>query len=249
MHAISVVTGAGSGIGRALTIELAKNRGKVVLGVGRHKQTLEATRAACPDRIRIVEADVGSEEGRQKIVAALDTYSRIEYLVHNAAVLDPVIPLKDVTLADWRKHQQINTEGPLFLTQKLLPKLKQGRVLHISSGAAHHAYAGWGAYCTSKSALHMIWQVWKEELATHSTGVGSLRPGVVDTPMQNKVRAAERTIFPRLDKFVDLKENGKLLDPKTVARFIAQVLIKTSDAVFTEKEWDIREDWDGIMHA
>ncbi len=249
MHAISVVTGAGSGIGRALTIELALNHGKTVLGVGRHRETLEATRAVQAEHIRIVEADVSTEAGRQKIIAALDAYTHIEYLVHNAAVLDPVIPLKEIALTDWRKHQQINTEGPLFLTQALLPKLKQGRILHISSGAAHHAYAGWGAYCTSKSALHMIWQVWKKELAAQSIVVGSLRPGVVDTPMQNKVRTAERSVFPRLDKFIDLKENGQLLDPKTVALFISQVLMKTPDAIFSEKEWDIREDWNRIMDA
>ena len=249
MHSISVVTGAGSGIGRALTIELAQNHSRTVLGVGRHRETLEATRAARPDRIRIVEADVSSEAGREKIISAVEAFAQIEFLVHNAAVLDPVVPLKDITLAEWRTHQQINTEGPLFLTQALLSKLKQGRVLHISSGAAHHAYAGWGAYCVSKAALHMIWQVWKEELSAQSIALGSLRPGVVDTPMQNRVRASERSVFPRVDKFVDLKASGKLLQPETVAQFIARVLIHTSDELFSEKEWDIREDGDRIMHA
>ncbi len=249
MKSISVVTGAGSGIGRALTIELAQTHSKTVLGIGRHLKTLKETQAALPERIHIVEADVSTEEGRTKILEALSAFQQIEFLVHNAAVLEPVVPLKKITLEEWRKHQQINTEGPLFLTRNLLPKLTHGRVLHISSGAAHHAYAGWGAYCTSKAALYMIWQIWKEELRGQSISFGSVRPGVVDTPMQNRVRAAERAVFPQLDKFVGLKENGQLLKPLKVAHFITQLLIHTPETVFSEKEWDIREDWDRIMHA
>eukprot|EP00957_Ditylum_brightwellii_P005530 424079-Ditylum_brightwellii.AAC.1 len=89
----------------------------------------------------------------------------------------------------------VNMEGPLFLTQALLPKLKAAtttiggaRVLHISSGASQKPYRGWGPYCTSKAGLNMIYRVLREELQPHNIHVGSVRPGVVDTPMQDQAR-------------------------------------------------------------
>lgn len=59
-------------------------------------------------------------------------------MVHNAAVLEPVKPLMEVDVCEWRQSMSTNVEAPLFLTQMLLPHLKAGaRILHISSGAAH----------------------------------------------------------------------------------------------------------------
>jgi len=132
-------------------------------------------------------------------------------------------------------------EGPLFLTQKLLSKLCGGRVLHISSGAAHNPYAGWGAYCTSKAALHMIYQVFKKELDEYGISIGSARPGVVNTPMQKRVRKASENVFPELGKFVKLKENQELLEPEYVAKFLSALLLNTDNQTYSGKEWDIRE--------
>ena len=161
--------------------------------------------------------------------------------LHNAAVLEPIIPLTEISLQDWRTHHQTNLEGPLFLTQSLLEKLKTGRILHISSGAAHNAYAGWGAYCASKAGLHMIYKVLNKELTDRKIVVGSVRPGVVNTPMQNQVRKATKEVFPEIKKFVDLKEQNQLLDAGIVAKFLCHVLFETDDNAFAENEWDIRE--------
>lgn len=237
----AIVTGAGSGLGRAISIELAKTYGMNVLAVGRRLEPLKQTQKQAPQKIQTLSADVSSEEGRQKIVDfAAD--KAVKFVVHNAAVLQPVKPLRNITTEEWRTHFAINVEGPLFLTQKLLPYLGQGaRILHISSGAAHHAYAGWGAYCTSKAALHMLYLVWNKELKEQGILVGSVRPGVVDTPMQDQVRQSSKEAFPELDRFLQLHAEGKLLAPQTVARFIGLLLTRTSDEQFVGQEWDIRE--------
>ena len=238
----AVVTGAGSGIGRALTITLANAHGFKILAVGRREEKLKETQRHNPRQIVILTADVSKEEGRQKIGQKVAKIGSIDFLIHNAAQLQPVKSLKSVGLDEWRQHFAVNVEGPLFLTQKLLPFLKQGsRILHIGSGAAHHAYAGWGAYCTSKAALYMLYQVWKKELAGEGILVGSLRPGVVNTPMQDQVRQADKKEFPALDRFVQLKEEGKLIAPEITARFICHVLLDTNAEQFTEQEWDIRQ--------
>ena len=88
----------------------------------------------------------------------------------------------EVSLDDWRSHMASNVEGPLFLTQELLPKLVEGiRVIQISSGAAHHGKKGIGLYCTFKAALFMLGQILKDELAKQGVWFGTGIPGQVDT--------------------------------------------------------------------
>ena len=232
---LAVVTGGGTGLGRALCHALA-DRDLDVLAVGRRQEPLAETRSANPDRISVLSADVATDSGREEIVAAVGERS-LTVLVHNAGVLEPVAPLADVTLADWRRSQAINVEAPLFLTQALLPRLDGGRILHVSSGAAHSGYSGWGAYCTSKAALYMLYQVWSLELAERGLAVGSVRPGVVDTPMQTLLRQQRREDFPAIDKFLDLHAQGKLENPDEVAGFVSWLLLDVSNEGFSRSEW------------
>ncbi|MBD3223473.1 MAG: SDR family NAD(P)-dependent oxidoreductase [Caldithrix sp.] len=237
----AVITGAGSGIGQALAVELAREKNIKILGVGRRLQTLQETKIQFPERIHILKADVSTVEGRKKIVNALPDGVSVKFLIHNAGTLQPVVPLAEMKLEDWQQHMSTNVEGPLFLTKALLPKLENGRILHISSGAAHKPYPGWGAYCTSKTALFMIYQILRQELAEKNISVGSLRPGVVDTPMQDEVRASDENAFPALPKFIQYKKEGKLFSPIRVARFIIQLLYELDKDTYSGKEWDIRE--------
>ncbi|MCK8515488.1 SDR family NAD(P)-dependent oxidoreductase [Methylonatrum kenyense] len=232
---LAVVTGGGSGLGRALCHALA-DRGLEVLAVGRRQAPLTETCRAYPERIRSLSADVATESGRDAIAAAVGGQA-VAALVHNAGVLEPVAPLERISLQDWRHSQAINVEAPLFLTQLLLPWLRDGRVLHISSGAAHSAYSGWGAYCTGKAALYMLYQVWSKELVERGVAVGSVRPGVVDTPMQTLLRQQRRADFPAIDKFLDLHSRGKLEDPKAVAGFISWLLLDVGTSAFARTEW------------
>lgn len=241
MRPLAIITGAGSGIGKALAVRLAE-KDVDVIAVGRKLSKLELTQKQNPERIKILQADVGNDDGREKIVNAISSGRSLKYLVHNAAVLDPVVPLSRMNIDDWRVHQAINVEGPLFLTQKLLPALKGGRIIHISSGAAHHPYAGWGAYSTSKAALYMLYLILREELKDTNIRVGSVRPGVVDTPMQDKIRGVSKSDFPALQKFISLKEQNKLSAPLMVAKFISWILLETADDEYTAQEWDIRDE-------
>ncbi len=234
----AVVTGGGTGIGRALCAELAR-RGLHVLAVGRRAEPLRALASRYPQRIEPLVADVASPEGRAAVAAALGADAKVRFLVHNAATLEPIGPLHDLCPEALRAHLAVNLEGPLFLTQRLLPLLAGGRVLHVSSGAAHHAYAGWGPYCMSKAALHMLYQVWREELSDHAIRIGSARPGVVDTPMQALIRATPSERFAGVARFERLHREGRLRRPEEVAQFLAWLLLATDDAAFEAAEWDI----------
>lgn len=240
-RAWALITGASSGIGQALSWELAR-RGLYVLGVGRRLEALEETRARDAEHIRIVQADLASPEGWDAVAGALPAQEPIRWIVHNAATLEPIGPLATVSLPDWRMHMAVNLEAPLFLTQRLLDRMPVGgRILHISSGAAHRPYMGWGAYCVSKAALHMLYRCLDQELAPRGIRVGSARPGVVDTPMQARVRATPETLFPARARFIGYYERGELLKPSTVARFLAWLLLSVDPDTFAAQEWDIRE--------
>jgi NAD(P)-dependent dehydrogenase (short-subunit alcohol dehydrogenase family) len=240
MNKISIVTGGGSGIGQAIAVKLAST-GRQVLICGRRQQKLESTRSVHPDKISILEADVSDVNGRSKIVSFVANNS-VEFLVHNAAVLGEIGYIGELDLEDWRKTMAINVEGPLFLTQALLSKMNKTRILHISSGAANHPVSGWSAYCTSKAALYMLFLMQNEELRDKGILTGSLRPGIVNTEMQDLIRQADVKKHKNLQRFHDLYNNGELESSERVAKMVLWMLTQASDEQFIKKEYDLRHD-------
>eukprot|EP00434_Breviolum_minutum_P012735 symbB.v1.2.011224.t1/scaffold749.1/size165596/3 len=236
----AVVTGAGSGIGRALSVLLA-SKGLHVVAVGRRQQALEET-CKMSSQIEAVAADVGSVEGRQKVqqrVAELcqgPDAGPLSCVVHNAAVTGEVGNLDQVSLDDFAKTMAINVEGPLFMTKDLLPFLleSKGRVLHISSGAAHRPLTGCLTYCTSKAALLQVMRCLDEELAPQGVRVGSMMPGVVDTEMQTHLRSQDfegNSFFRSLSRVTSDYEKpaappSGLDHPENVAAFLHWLLFK-----------------------
>ncbi len=248
---VSIITGGGSGLGAALAKRLV-SRSQPVIIVGRRMNKLLETKeeSGNPSLIRTVVADVSKSSGHQAILESINENERVKALIHNAAMLEPVNLLMEADPEQWREHMEVNINGPLFLTKALMPRLKPenaeeqrgGRVLHISSGAAHYPYRGWGAYCTSKAAFHMLYKVLASELSPSGIAVGSARPGVVDTPMQDLIREKNEMEFPEVSRFKRLKEQDGLMDPKEVAIFLDWLLNETDDVEFSEKEWDVRDE-------
>ncbi len=234
-----LITGGGTGIGRALAERFADKGWRVTI-VGRRLELLQEVAREYPDNITFVSADVGKIQDRQKIVA--EAKGTLDLLVHNAAVLGPVGPILDQSPEDWKSHMATNVEGPLFLTQALLPNLvENSRVINISSGAAHQGIPGWGMYCTSKAALFMLGQLLKDELAQRNIWFGSVRPGIVDTPMQAEIRALEPENFPMVEQFRQYKATGALVTSELVAQYLEWLLLEVSGPQLGEREWDIRD--------
>ncbi len=234
-----LITGGGTGIGRALAGRFADKGWRVTI-VGRRLNLLQEVARDYPDKISIISADVGSIQDRQKIVS--EAKGTLDLLVHNAAVLGPVGPILDQSPEDWKSHMATNVEGPLFLTQALLLKLvENSRVVNISSGAAHQGIPGWGMYCTSKAALFMLGQLLKDELAQRNIWFGSVRPGIVDTPMQAEIRALEPKDFPMVEQFRQYEATGALVTSELVAQYLEWLLLEVSGPQLGEREWDIRD--------
>jgi len=260
----AVITGGSSGIGAAIFRRLVHHEPNLqCLAVGRSAAKLEESKrqaiANCENgnRVHIVSADVSTPEGISAIVSALPSDASVKYLIHNAGLLGPIGPLTDIDRDTWRQIVATNLDAPLFLTQALLPHLKRyisaddagdkkARVLHVSSGAAINSYVGWGPYCVTKSGLNMMYRCLSTELSPHNILVGSARPGVVDTPMQDEVRGFDGPSdhFPMQDKFHTLHEGGKLGTPDNVAAYFHWLLSDVGDDEFIAQEWDIRNSED-----
>eukprot|EP00002_Diphylleia_rotans_P038358 TRINITY_DN8706_c0_g1_i1.p1 TRINITY_DN8706_c0_g1~~TRINITY_DN8706_c0_g1_i1.p1 ORF type:complete len:184 (+),score=31.82 TRINITY_DN8706_c0_g1_i1:73-624(+) len=155
-----IITGAGTGIGAALAVSLSRAlQSSRFLLIGRRTALLEETRTKCSDPalVDILSVDLAHPNSATEISSIIPKTDRVAFLIHNAAVLNPASSAT-VSQSDWTQAFQINVHAPLHLTQSLLDRMSQARVLHISSGAAHRAIPGWAAYCASKSAFHMLFR-------------------------------------------------------------------------------------------
>lgn len=230
-----IVTGGGSGLGRALAQALAM-RDQSVLIVGRHEKTLAET-ARFSSAIQYSCADITLTEDRKRLVADLNDMPVIKGLIHNAGIINPIAPLTELTESAWRACMLTNLDAPLFLSQLLINKLTNGRVLHIGSGAAHFPVVGWAGYCVSKAALAMLTQCW--QLESQFVSFASVMPGIVDTPMQGEIRQAHHMANDKQDFFKKLKRQNKLLSPATVALFLCWLLLDVDKNSYASQEWDI----------
>ena len=240
-HDFAVVTGAGSGIGRAVAVNLS-NEPLTVLAVGRRSQALEETAALAAGKVVTVSADVTTNDGRSAILNKLGGASRVKYLVHAAGIL-PIERLTEITAESWRRVMITNVDARLFLTQALITMLCDGgRVLFIGSMSATKPRKGSAAYCTAMAASFMLHQCLKLELAPYRIWVTSAVPGPVNTVMIRNGMAADADVFPDSAEYTLLREQGKLVEPAKVGQFYRWLLTETDDERYSARQWDIRDE-------
>jgi len=236
----AVVTGAGSGIGRALSLELCR-LGIPVLGAGRREDALEGTRAAVERMgaacFTFVSADVGTEEGRARIFGALPATARVRYLALMAGAF-PIQQLSRITMSEWRDAFAVNVEGRLFLVQALLPRLAEGaRILFAKSGSSETPRIGCLPVCASTAASLMVQKCLRLELAERGILVTSARPGFVDTEMMAQTLAASPEVFPDITKI----RSHPTVSARTCGRFMSWLLVRCAGERFQEDGWSIED--------
>jgi NAD(P)-dependent dehydrogenase (short-subunit alcohol dehydrogenase family) len=163
-----------------------------------------------------VPGDVSKEADCREIVQrALDRFGRIDSLVHNAGVVEPIEPVAELDPEEWQQNWKVNLLGPAMLTQMALPELRKrkGRVIFITSGSAENVVGGWGAYSTAKAAANHLVRILAREEPEITTL--ALRPGIVDTQMQATIRDKGKSHMAEENYkwLYGLYEQGKLLPP------------------------------------
>ncbi|KAK1455959.1 short-chain dehydrogenase [Colletotrichum cuscutae] len=225
---VIIVTGASRGIGLAIAQHLIKESHKVVLAA-RSKDQLEALKAAHPGQVEYVAGDLGDLKTIPKIAeAAVKAFGKIDGLVINHGVLEPVTRIADSSIEEWKKAYDINVFSGLALVQSSLSELRKskGCVLWVSSGAATGAYAAWGAYGTSKAAMNHL----SAHLAVEEPDITSIAmsPGRVDTAMQKVIRDTGAGHMADKDhtSFVSAFDKGELFKPEQPGSVMARFVVK-----------------------
>lgn len=182
----ALVTGAGTGIGRATARALARD-GYALGLVGRRAEPLKDLSEELNDAV-IAPADVGSRKQAAAAVSQLmDTFGGIDVLVNNAGV-DESGALLDQSLEGWEATLRTNLTGPFLMTQLALPSLieRHGAVVNVSSINGLLAGPGWTSYCVSKAGLIMLTKCVANDYGRQGVRANAVCPGWVRTPMADQ---------------------------------------------------------------
>lgn len=188
----AVVTGAGSGIGRAIAASLVREGMRVTL-VGRQIASLHETArlADAEAEVVVVAADLATEAGIATVARTVSGPLRV--LVHSAGVFMSR-PVAETAAPDWRMGAAVNVHAPMLLTASCLGALRaaRGHVVFINSSAGLHAGgAGTAVYAATKHALRAAADALRQEVNAQGIRVLSVFPGRTNTPMQQAVLQAE----------------------------------------------------------
>lgn len=211
--ATALVTGASSGIGRAIARELAA-AGHQVLAAARNGEALAALAADTPGITPMV-LDVTDRAAMQAALAGHE----IDILVANAGLMPPLGAFADSALADADRAIAVNLSSVLALARLVVPGMRargRGHVFFTGSGAAHGAFANMAVYAATKAAIASFAACLRLELSPHGVRVTEIVPGRVETDLYNDILdpASRDALYAGV----------KAVQPEDVARMVGAVL-------------------------
>lgn len=217
---VVIVTGAGSGIGRATALAFA-DAGARVLGVGRRQEPLDET-VRKHARVVAFTADLRREQAAEEIVEkAVERWGGVNVLVNNAGAT-AIMPLSEVTADGVSGLFDLNVMAPSLLARAALPHLRRSRgsIINISSTYGHRPLSGGAHYGASKSALEHLTRSWALELAGDEVRVNAVAPG----PTESEALAAAGLSASMIEKIkqdeADRIPLGRRGEPGEVAAWV-----------------------------
>lgn len=219
---VVVITGASSGIGRVMADHCVR-LGMRVAVCARRPIDLGAHVGG---RVLSRQVDVSEHSAMQDFGAAVaDKLGPIDLWINNAGLLKPVKPLRDIEVEDYQRIFAVNVMGVFSGSQTYVRHLRQvghqGVLVNISSGAAKRGLAGWSAYCGTKAAVDRLSEA--VALEESCVRVHAIAPGVVDTQMQEIIRACDNADFPQVERFRRLKAEEAFNSPAYVAQQVVAI--------------------------
>ena len=230
---IAILTGASRGIGAALARGLARPGTRLVTLARRTDPDLAAHAQAQGADLEQIQVDLSdlraAAQVAERIGATLPRDARRYLLINNAGTVQPVAAARALTDGPAIAAAfNLNISAVMLLTAHFTAAVQdlqaERRVLNISSGAGRNPNAGWGVYCATKAALDMYTRVFNQEQGAAGVRAVALAPGIVDTGMQETIRASDPASFPALAKFQEFHATGKLAAPDAVAASILSYL-------------------------
>jgi len=233
---VTIVTGAGRGLGRATSVALAQ-AGAAVAVVARSetpvRETVAAIKEAGGEALGVM-ADISDpaavERAARQIEAALGP---VDLLVNNAATMGPLGPVWEANPDDWWHTFEVNLHGPYLCSRALLPGMvarRRGRIINLATSAATVAVAHMGAYVVSKTALIRLTENLAAELLNYGISVFAIDPGTVRTAMSQYVLESEagKKWLPWFRKLFD---KGRDVPAEKAAQLVVHLASGRADAL------------------
>jgi NAD(P)-dependent dehydrogenase (short-subunit alcohol dehydrogenase family) len=192
---VAIVTGAGSGIGRAVAVALARERYAVALA-GRRVDALETTaKEAGPEaRTLVVPTDVGDPAAVKRLFTRTrEAFGRLDVLFNNAGSGAPAIPLEDLTYEQWKAVVDANLTGAFLCTQEAFRVMKSqeprgGRIINNGSISAHAPRPNSAPYTATKHGITGLTKVTALDGRKHDIACGQIDIGNAATPMTARMK-------------------------------------------------------------
>ena len=190
---VVVITGASRGIGAAAVRAFAA-AGASVVALARSESLVAELAAELGPDVMALGCDVADWASVQAAINAVNArFGRIDVLVNNAGVIDPIARLTDADPATWGQSIDINLKGVFHGMKAVLPQMRaqgSGTIITVSSGAATNPLEGWSAYCAGKAGALMLTRAAHLEEGPNGIRILGLSPGTVATDMQVKIKAS-----------------------------------------------------------
>ena len=197
---IILITGASSGVGKALALRAARHGAQVILH-GRNTARLEAVydeiirSAGSRPSIAVMDLAAADGDAYASLAERIEKeFGRIDGLVQNAAILGQRLSIEQYDAAEWQRVLHVNLTAPFALTQVLLPLLRQSRdpsVIFTSSGVGREGRPYWGAYSVSKFGVEALSQILAAETRHVPIRVNCVNPGPTRTGLRLQAYPAE----------------------------------------------------------
>ncbi len=228
---IAFITGAASGIGRAICITLAKYGADIAaadINVKGLEETVEKVNQL-GRRCSLIELDICNKKRVEKSVqSVIDEYGTIDIFVNSVGTLHASMII-DLEEDVWDKVMDVNVKGVMLVSQAVAREMiskRYGKIINISSMVSKIGEVGNGVYCVSKAAVNMFTQVLAMELAQYNINVNAVCPGHTDTELLNSVfetrgplmGLSAQELKEELISSVPLK---RLAEPEDIAELVA----------------------------
>ncbi len=245
MTTLTILTGTTRGLGAAMAGQLAQGGEHLVTLSRKPSDSLGESARKHGTTLTQIDVDLAQSQAvtqaAQQLVSLLSGHSHVRF-IHNAGIVTPIAQvqsLMDLNAINDAFH--VNISSAIYLTAHVLaysPEATDRRVMLISSGAGRNASSGWAVYCATKAAMDRYAEAAQLDQGKRARIV-SMAPGVIDTPMQEKIRSASKDDLPSLERFIGFHENKQLAAPASVAERLLSVL--ESEAFGTKIIDDIRQ--------